>query len=62
LFKNTILNTTNEDGQHNLWLSINVDVRKMIKDGLLASLASSCEANIKNAALCLAVIASVELD
>jgi hypothetical protein len=34
----------------------------MIKDGLLANLGSECEAKIKNAALCLAVIASVELD
>lgn len=36
LFKNTILNTTNEDDQHNIWFGIVEAIREQIKEGLFA--------------------------
>lgn len=61
IFKNTILNTTNDDTQRNIWFNIEEVTRKQIKEGLLALLGSGQDLQIKNAGLCLAVIASVEL-
>ncbi len=61
VFKNIVSKTRDENTQVWLWLTLDPTLRQQIKEGLLGQLGSQSEAYIKNASLCLASIAHIEL-
>lgn len=61
IFKNAIINATQEDGQSDMWFNLPEITRQQIKEGLQAQLGSENELQIKNAGICLAVLAHIEL-
>lgn len=75
LFKNTIINATNvslglkianslfaqEDDGKNFWFNFDQELRDFIKQALLALLIHDNSNVVKDAGLCLAIIATVEL-
>lgn len=61
IFKNAITNVTQEEGQGNMWFNLPEITRQQIKEGLQAQLGSQNELQIKNAGLCIAVLAHIEL-
>jgi hypothetical protein len=61
VFKNAIVNKTNQEGEDDMWFGLSDLTRSQIKTGLMAQLGCEQEQNIKNAGLCLAALAFVEL-
>ena len=75
VFKNTIINATQvsllgltltlfvaqeEDG-NNLWFTLDQTIRGQIKDAFMARLGCANKKDVKNASICLAIIAAVEV-
>ena len=61
IFKNTIINATKDDSANNLWFKIDAVMRSNIKEALLTMLGNENESQIRDASLCLAILARVEV-
>jgi len=61
VFKNIASKARDPESDQWLWITLQSNLRASIKEGLLGLLGSQSELSIKNAGLCLASIARVEL-
>lgn len=61
LFKNTLVNTTQEEGGNGVWYGLSEETRGFIKEALFGMLASEDRGTLKNASICLAIIAAIEV-
>jgi len=61
VFKNTIINATNEESGDNLWYTIDDKTRGFIKEALLTNLGKEDKMDVKNAGICLGILAAVEV-
>lgn len=58
IFKNTVLNTTREEGLDGIWYSINPELRECAKSALLDLLTNPDKTTMKCGATCISAIAT----
>ena len=61
LFKNTIINANKEDNGGDFWFQFDLTLRQQIKDAFLSLLCDPTPSIVKDAGVCLGIIATVEL-
>jgi len=61
VFKNTLINATRQDDGDDIWFRIDEQLRGFIKDAFLTMLQSEDRATLKDASICLGIIAAVEV-
>ena len=61
LFKNTLINATQQEGCDGIWYRVEDQLRGFIKDALLTMLQSEQRSTLKDASICLGIIAAIEV-